>query len=173
MGCTRRKSYTSFQKGMLSCIKIANIPDQLQTSRTQGLTVMELIVASVVIYAVGCMAVKSTLLVLYLRIFSPHPYARAPVRGGLAFIIVFYIISVIVTLATCVPRTGEGGWSMLASASDQRCLEKDSRFAEAQGIVGALTDLYVWAVPMPLLAQLRLSTRRKLGVYGVFVAGFL
>lgn len=134
---------------------------------------MELIVASVVIYAVGCMAVKSTLLVLYLRIFSPHPYARAPVRGGLAFIIVFYIISVIVTLATCVPRTGEGGWSMLASASDQRCLEKDSRFAEAQGIVGALTDLYVWAVPMPLLAQLRLSTRRKLGVYGVFVAGFL
>ncbi|KAK7992450.1 hypothetical protein PG988_001244 [Apiospora saccharicola] len=132
-----------------------------------------LTVVSVVIYALGCMAVKSTLLVLYLRIFSLQPNAKRLIWSGLIFIVVFYLISFIVTLASCLPRPGEDGWSSINPARGNRCWEEDSRFAEVQGIFGALTDLYVWIVPMTMVAKVRLSRKRKLGVYGVFLTGFL
>ncbi|KAK8053217.1 hypothetical protein PG996_012518 [Apiospora saccharicola] len=133
----------------------------------------KLTVVSVVIYALGCMAVKSTLLVLYLRIFSLQPNAKRLIWSGLIFIVVFYLISFIVTLASCLPRPGEDGWSSINPARGNRCWEEDSRFAEVQGIFGALTDLYVWIVPMTMVAKVRLSRKRKLGVYGVFLTGFL
>ncbi|ROW14974.1 hypothetical protein VPNG_03462 [Cytospora leucostoma] len=130
-----------------------------------------LTVASVTLYAVGCMSVKSTLLVLYLRIFAPNPRAKIMVWAGLSFNIVFYTISVIVTLATCLPHGGDGGW--LSVARNERCRVEDEKFADVQGIIGALTDLYVLLVPMMMIAELRLPRKRKLGVYGVFFTGFL
>ncbi|KAK7959362.1 uncharacterized protein PG986_004216 [Apiospora aurea] len=129
--------------------------------------------ASVVLYALGCMAVKSTLLVFYLRIFAPQPNAKRLIWSGLVSIVVFYLISVIVTLASCLPRAGDGGWSILSPSRGDRCFEEDSRFAEVQGIVGALTDLYVWIVPMTVIVKVRLSRKQKIGVYGVFATGFL
>lgn len=132
---------------------------------------IQLTVVSVVIYAVGCMAVKSTLLFLYLRIFSPHPRARLMIYSGLSFIIVFYTISIIVALASCLPRAGDGGWS--STARGERCQSEDTRFAEVQGVIGALTDLYVLLVPMTMIADLHLSRKRKFGVYGVFFTGFM
>ncbi|KAK8131205.1 hypothetical protein PG984_007643, partial [Apiospora sp. TS-2023a] len=121
----------------------------------------------------GCMAVKSTLLLFYLRIFSPQPNAKRLIWSGLIFIVVFYLISFIVTLASCLPRPEDGGWSSLNPTRGERCWEEDSRFAEIQGILGALTDLYVWIVPMTMVAKVRLSRKQKFGVYGVFLTGFL
>ncbi|KUI57753.1 hypothetical protein VP1G_10974 [Cytospora mali] len=117
------------------------------------------------------MAVKSTLLVFYLRVFAPDPRAKAMVWFGLSFNIVFYTISVIVALIACIPHTGDGGW--MSSASTKRCASENQRFTEVQGVVGALTDLYVLLVPMTLLARLHLSRKRKIGVYGVFLTGFM
>lgn len=131
--------------------------------------ILKLTVVSVVFYAVGCMAVKSTLLVLYLRIFSPHPRSRRMIYSGLWFNVVFYAISVIVTLGSCLPRAGEGGWE--STKHGERCQSEDQRFAEVQGVIGAITDLYVLMVPLPMISDLRLSRRRKLGVFGVFLTG--
>lgn len=117
------------------------------------------------------MTVKSTLLFLYLRIFAPHPRAKLLIYSGLSFIIVFYTISVIVSLASCLPRAGEGGWS--STVRGERCQSEDERFAEVQGVIGALTDLYVLLVPMTMIAGLHLSRKRKIGVYGVFFTGFM
>ncbi|KAI0521604.1 hypothetical protein F5B22DRAFT_661947 [Xylaria bambusicola] len=128
-----------------------------------------LTVASVVIYALGCLAVKSTLLTLYLRVFAPDPKARSMIMFGLIFIAVFYTISVIVSLATCLPHQGEGSWNLAAT----RCESQDEQFAEAQGVVGALTDLYVLYIPLRLLAGLTLSRRRKIALYAVFLTGLL
>ncbi|KAI1408106.1 hypothetical protein F5Y13DRAFT_205087 [Hypoxylon sp. FL1857] len=131
----------------------------------------KLTIVSIVLYAVGCMTVKSTLLVLYLRVFSPNPRAKFMIWSGLIFIIVFYTISVIVDLATCLPHPGDGGWS--SPARGTRCETEDELFAQAQGIVGALTDLYVFFIPMAMLAKLRLSRKRRIGIYGIFLTGFL
>lgn len=119
----------------------------------------------------GCMSVKSTLLVLYLRIFAPNPRAKFMVWAGISFNIVFYTISAIVSMATCIPHPGDGGWSSTAMAD--RCRSESEKFADVQGIIGALTDIYVFLVPMPMIAELHLSRKREFGVYGVFFTGFL
>ncbi|KUI66481.1 hypothetical protein VM1G_02343 [Cytospora mali] len=131
----------------------------------------ELSIVSLMIYAVSCMAVKSTLLVFYLRVFAPDPRAKAMVWLGLSFNIVFYTISIIVALVACVPHNDDGGW--MSSASSRRCTTENQKFTEVQGVFGALTDLYVLLVPMALLARLHLSRKRKIGVYGVFLTGFV
>ncbi len=131
---------------------------------------IKLTVISIVNYAVGCMAVKATLLVLYLRVFSPNPRAKALIWLGLVFNVVFYTISVIVDLIACLPHPGDGGWS---DTSAHRCETQNVKFAEAQGVIGAVTDLYVLFIPMTMLAGLHLSRRRKIGIYGVFFTGFL
>ncbi|KAI1121345.1 hypothetical protein F5Y10DRAFT_282568 [Nemania abortiva] len=130
---------------------------------------LQLSITSITIYALGCLTVKSTLLTLYLRLFAPDPKARYMIIFGLIFIAVFYTISMIVTLATCLPRRGEGGWASTAT----RCERQDEQFAEAQGVVGALTDLYILYIPMRLLAGLNLSLRRKISLYAVFLTGLL
>jgi hypothetical protein len=121
------------------------------------------------------MTVKSTLLALYLRLFSPHPRAKLLVWSGLVFIVIFYTISVVVDLASCLPREALGeDWSLYSSFSRAlRCQKEDEKFAEAQAVIGAFTDIYVWSVPMVLLSGLRLSQKRRTGVYGVFLAGFM
>ncbi|GAP82405.1 putative integral membrane protein [Rosellinia necatrix] len=143
-----------------------NVPLSKITLLFQQLTVV-----SLVIYALGCLTVKCTLLLLYMRIFSPNPRARVMIWAGLIFIVTFYTISVIVSLATCLPRASDGGW--LSQSRGSRCEKEDELFAEVQGIVGAITDIYVFIIPMTLLAKLRLSRKRKIGVYGIFFTGFL
>ncbi|KAI1760117.1 hypothetical protein GGR53DRAFT_102855 [Hypoxylon sp. FL1150] len=83
--------------------------------------------------------------------------------SGLVFIIIFYTISVIVSLATCLPHPGDGGWPSLARGA--RCETENELFAEAQGIIGAITDLYVFFIPMTMFAKLRLSRKRRIGIY--------
>ncbi|KAK8062700.1 hypothetical protein PG997_014797 [Apiospora hydei] len=116
-------------------------------------------------------AITLPLMVIFLalRVYVRQWVARAVGADD----VVFYLISVIVTLATCLPRAGDGGWSILSPSRGDRCFEEDSRFAEVQGIVGALIDLYVWIVPMTMIAKVRLSRKQKTGVYGVFATGFL
>ncbi|KAI1373948.1 hypothetical protein F4677DRAFT_427722 [Hypoxylon crocopeplum] len=57
-----------------------NVPVSRITLLFQKLTVI-----SLVLYAVGCMTVKSTLLVLYLRAFSLNPRARVMIWSGLIY----------------------------------------------------------------------------------------
>lgn len=160
MECASFKNNGVFPEGM-------NI--KLNLLKSHANIILQLTVASIVIYALGCMAVKSTLLVLYLRIFSPHPRSRRMIYSGLSFIVVFYIISIIVTLGSCLPRAGEGGWE--SPIHGERCRDEDERFAEVQGVIGAITDIYVLIVPLTMISDLRLSRRRKFGVFGVFLTG--
>ncbi|KAI1175953.1 hypothetical protein F4777DRAFT_548569 [Nemania sp. FL0916] len=129
----------------------------------------QLAVSLIILYALGSLAVKATLLTLYLRVFSPDRRARTAMLCGLGFISVLYIVSVIANLALCLPRDGEDGWIQ----SGMRCEKKGGQFAEIQAIFGALTDLYVFFIPIKLLAGLNLNQRRKKALYVVFFTGFL
>ncbi|TGJ80419.1 hypothetical protein E0Z10_g8347 [Xylaria hypoxylon] len=143
-----------------------NVPLSRITLLFQKLTVV-----SIVIYAVGCLTVKSTLLLLYLRVFAPNPRARIMIWFGLIFIVTFYTISVIIDLVTCLPHPGDGGWE--SGPRGTRCEKEDELFAEVQGVVGAITDIYIFIIPMTMIAKLRLPRKRKIGVYGIFFTGFL
>lgn len=162
MGCTSLEDHIVIPKGPFIFTKRPN---------THADVDVQLTVVSIVNYAVGCMAVKATLLALYLRVFSPNPQAKALIWLRLIFNGVFYTISVIVDLTACLPHPGDEGWS---AARPNRCeTENVVKFAEAHGVIGAITDLYVFFIPMTMLAGLHLSRKHKIGLYCVSFTGFL
>ncbi|KAF2197035.1 hypothetical protein GQ43DRAFT_497190 [Delitschia confertaspora ATCC 74209] len=123
-------------------------------------------------YAVSAIWVKSTLLVLYLRIFRPSRRANIMIWLGLVTIAVFYLCCIVVNAVQCVPRRGEvGGW--LSPTALARCSQPELDLSVAQGVFSAVSDLYVLSIPMHLVFALRLALLRKIGVSALFFTGFI
>lgn len=118
------------------------------------------------------MFVKVTLLTLYFRLFSPNPKARIAIWLGIVLISVFYIITVILDLVQCIPRKGdEGRW--LGEKARTRCGQPSLNISTAQGVVSAVSDVYILIIPLRLVWSLHVTTKRKIGVSVIFLTGLL
>lgn len=128
-------------------------------------------------YAVSSMFTKCTLLAFYLRVFQPNRTARIMAWAGIITIVLFYVVSIIYLLVQCVPVDQElpgldpTKWE--ERARNNRCGRRSIDVSAAQGIVGAVTDLYVLAIPISSVLALRLQKKRKIGVLGIFLTGLL
>ena len=128
-------------------------------------------------YAVSSMFTKCTLLTFYLRMFKPNKTARIMAWAGIILIVIFYVVSLIFLLVQCVPvdqeLPGLDPMKWEERASNNRCGRRSIDVSAAQGIFGAVTDLYVLAIPISSVLALRLQKKRKLGVMGIFLTGLL
>jgi hypothetical protein len=128
-------------------------------------------------YAVSSMFTKCTLLAFYLRMFKPNKTARIMAWAGIILIVIFYVVSLIFLLVQCVPvdqeLPGLDPMKWEERASNNRCGRRSIDVSAAQGIFGAVTDLYVLAIPISSVLALRLQKKRKLGVMGIFLTGLL
>lgn len=132
---------------------------------------------AVCMYAISSMFTKCTLLAFYLRVFQPNRTARIMAWAGIITIVLFYVVSIIYLLVQCVPVDQElpgldpTKWE--ERARNNRCGRRSIDVSAAQGIVGAVTDLYVLAIPISSVLALRLQKKRKIGVLGIFLTGLL
>lgn len=128
-------------------------------------------------YAVSSMFTKCTLLAFYLRMFQPNKTARIMAWAGIFVIVIFYVVSLIFLLVQCIPvdqeLPGLDPMKWEERASNNRCGRRSIDVSAAQGIFGAVTDLYVLAIPISSVLALRLQKKRKLGVLGIFLTGLL
>lgn len=67
----------------------------------------------------------------------------------------------------CIPRPGQ---SWLERASGQ-C--KTRLVVYSQGIVGVISDLYLFILPIPIVWKLQMPLRKKIGICVVFATGSL
>lgn len=132
---------------------------------------------AVCMYAVSSMFTKCTLLAFYLRVFQPNRTARIMAWAGIITIVLFYVVSIIYLLVQCIPVDQElpgldpTKWE--ERARNNRCGRRSIDVSAAQGIVGAVTDLYVLAIPISSVLSLHLQRKRKIGVLGIFLTGLL
>lgn len=132
---------------------------------------------AVCMYAVSSMFTKCTLLAFYLKVFQPNRMARIMAWAGTVTIVLFYVVSIIYLLVQCVPVDQElpgldpTKWE--ERARKNRCGRRSIDVSAAQGLVGAVTDLYVLAIPISSVLALRLQKKRKIGVLGIFLTGLL
>ncbi|CAG9945148.1 unnamed protein product [Clonostachys rosea f. rosea IK726] len=120
------------------------------------------------------MLIKTAILALYLRIFSPSPVAKQLLWIGIAVTAVFYLTSMSVFLGHCVPRPADfasGGYLSLQTSA--RCFKVSGPVSLASGIVGTIIDFYVLVLPVVFLWSLRTSFKKKAGIAGVFLAGIV
>ena len=99
------------------------------------------------------LCVKLSLLLLYLRIFSPYKVTRYLIYPGMTFCIGAYVTIMFVTIFTNVIT--------LIAAN------------KTLGVVNFTSDVYILFVPLTAVAKLQLSIKRKIGFMLVFMTGVM
>ncbi|MCJ1344609.1 hypothetical protein MMC31_002812 [Peltigera leucophlebia] len=108
------------------------------------------------------------ILVLQLRIFAPKIWFRVAVYIGITLVTLVHWSNVPVYGILCTPRRDET-WDMVLLSS-KRC-SAASTHTVVTGAIGTALDIYLLLLPLPIIAELNLAPRRKLGVALVFMAG--
>ena len=99
------------------------------------------------------LCVKMSLLLLYLRIFSPDKVTRYLIYGGMTFCIGAYITIMFVTIFT----------NIITLIAANKTL----------GVVNFTSDVYILFVPLTVVSKLQLSTKKKIGFMVVFMTGIM
>jgi len=123
-------------------------------------------VSTQIIWAAALPFVKTSILLLYIRIFGRLRYMRimAWVVGVINFAYGFTVM--LVCALQCVPL--QSLWDM--TITDKRCINSGLFFILGS-IPDFVTDLIILLLPLPAIWQLHTSTAQKAGITGVFALG--
>lgn len=117
------------------------------------------------------MLIKVSFLLFYRRLFRPVTHVAVMVWVGIALVVTFSIVYTILMPVACAPWPSESGWDDQRMAL--RCNNIATPLGTARSYFSVLTDFYILIIPLHQVPQLRLSTRRKLGVSFIFLTGFM
>ncbi|KAI0837145.1 hypothetical protein F5Y06DRAFT_304868 [Hypoxylon sp. FL0890] len=111
---------------------------------------------------------KAAVLLMYLQLFSVSRRMRVAVWIGLAFNFLVYIPSIPMAAIYETPRPGHSWEEMIAidKQSQQGVLVP---YAITTGAASVLLDLYIFLLPLPIIARLNLSRSKKIQVALVFM----
>ncbi|KAI1150710.1 hypothetical protein F4825DRAFT_452225 [Nemania diffusa] len=138
---------------------------------------LERTLSSIVLFSLSSLFVKTALLALYLRVFSPNVIARVMIWVGVTTIVIFYITSIILNIRFCVPISmttpvpNQDAWAKKLKASS--CSQPVYNLNAAVGLFGVVSDLYVLIIPVSMVYKLRIPRNRKIGILGIFLTGLL
>jgi hypothetical protein len=117
------------------------------------------------------MLVKLSLCALYWRLFaSGSPSTRRLVIAGSVVVALFYPIMAFVTLGLCAPRGGE---TFRQAKMARRCTRPGASRFIIMSAFNIASDVFLFAVPVRVVARLQMPTRRKLAVCALFLVGLL
>ena len=116
--------------------------------------------------ALAC--IKISILLFYLRIFGQNNRFRLAAYINMAYTLGWAISTWIVNLTVCTPiayyydRTIKGG-----SCKNQAIS------GSVNGGLSLLGDISILVLPLPMMWHLKMNTRRKIGISGIFMLGCL
>lgn len=122
------------------------------------------------IYSPLVLIVKISLFLLYYRIFSRIRRTRLLIYFGIGINAVFYAASFSLILYFCGPGPGH---NLIQSFDDYHCVVQARTLATFQASFNIASDIYLLCIPMPVISNLQLSTKKKIGVIAMFMTGSL
>jgi hypothetical protein len=120
-----------------------------------------------VFYQASLGLIKAGILLQYLTI-ATTPLQRRCVLGLLCFVILFCSFTTLSAVLLCIPVTN--AWNM--KVFPEGCWNT-ATVNTVSTSVNMSTDIAIYALPIPILIKLRLPTRKKFGLVGVFSIAFL
>lgn len=121
-------------------------------------------------YPLAILCIKISVSLLYWRIFSISSRAfRIATLSLIAFCTIFYLANFAYSCAIF----GICGSSVTNQATNPNCGVGTQVITWAGGIVNVITDLWLLALPVHPLMKLKMSRRKKVGIWVVFSAGGL
>ncbi|MCJ1397220.1 hypothetical protein MMC11_000412 [Xylographa trunciseda] len=115
------------------------------------------------------LAIKLSLLMLYLSIFRPNLVLRYCIYAGVVINTLFYTACLGAQTVAWTPSSGAPWFATSFSAAHPTPIN----LGIAQSAFNLASDLYLLVLPLWGVAQLQLSFRKKLGVSAIFLTGAL
>ena len=119
-------------------------------------------------YAVAILFTKASILLLYLRLFSPSRTVRYVIYFNLSANVVVYVTGFFVEAFLCTPR--EAIWNPWIE--DYKCLNENAVHM-ASALLNVLSDFAILVLPISSVWSLQMPKEKKLGVIAVFATGLL
>lgn len=111
---------------------------------------------------------KTSIFLLYYRVFAPKKLLRYIIIIGIACCFAVYTMSLAVDVYFCAPHAGKK-WNLLVPFS----CTKAGGFSIAAGAANLALDVFMLALPIPVILQLQLPFKRKMVVLAMFMTGLL
>lgn len=127
----------------------------------------QLIFAQNILQAPAVFFAKASILFLYLRVFTVKRSMRYFIYGGIVFTTALYWVHVPLVGYFCTPRNG--GWSLMNML---KCT-KLTVWGPIQGFCALMLDIYIFILPFPVVNQLHLQHKKKIGVMLLFSTAVL
>ncbi|KAI1123698.1 hypothetical protein F5Y10DRAFT_285804 [Nemania abortiva] len=116
--------------------------------------------------------IKVAFFVFYLRLFGNVRHVRYLAWVGMAVVITFCVIFVILVTIACAPLPGENrNW--VAPSVLERCNRIATPMITGAAYIGVVTDFYLLAIAGYQVSNLHTTTRRKIGIGFIFLTGFI
>lgn len=111
---------------------------------------------------------KSSILLLYLRVFSPKPAIRYMIWGAIVFAFCIYGFSIPLTAIYCMPAAGQE-WNIEVGSNCSHTMISGM----VQGICNVILDIFILALPLRIVSKLNIKRQRKIAILVVFATGFM
>ena len=112
-------------------------------------------------------AAKLSLFLLYHRLFGPNRVLKSLVCVGIIFSAALYSLNLILSSIYCAPHVGLP-WGYATT----HCV-KLLPFGAIQGSLNVVLDLFLLWLPLPVIWNLNMPPRRKMGILAIFMTDFL
>lgn len=121
-----------------------------------------------ILYAIGLLLVKASILGLYWRLFGVKVGFRRAIYVVGAVVLAWAISSILETFLLCTPF--EYNWNPAVEGG--RCANRNAAFI-ATGVLNLVTDLMVLSLPLSHIWALQLPLGQRLGLLVIFSLGML
>lgn len=122
--------------------------------------------ASIICYAVSLAAIKTSILLQFLRFLVGVKVTRF-CWAMVVVCICYGIAGVLATIFFCIPISGF--WN--PSPTD-RCISKQGLWL-THSAINIVTDVIIFLIPVQTVLKLNMNTRQKIAVIGVFCVGIM
>ena len=145
------------------------IQSDLSTLHLQSLIVLahsKLVVAGQIVYNPAVVAIKSSILLLYRRLFPGRHFQIVLWCVG-GFVLSYSFAQSVVEVFECSPVN-----SLWNPQVKGKCINLSAELV-ASSVLNVVTDVFILVLPLPILWRLQISLERKLELIGIFSLGGL
>lgn len=111
---------------------------------------------------------KSSLFILYYRLFKPQKFIRYAIIFLITFSFLIHSSNMTFNAILCSPKIGHP-WNL---AAGENCV-RTGVFAVVLGSTNLILDIFLLILPVPVIVSMQLSVKKKVGTLAVFMAGLL
>lgn len=111
---------------------------------------------------------KTSLFLLYYRVFAPNKFLRYIITVGIAFCFAVYLANLAVAVNYCAPHPGKA-WDLQVLYSCSQI----GHYNIISGVANLALDIFMIGLPIPVILRLQLPLKKRLGVLAIFMTGLL